>query len=171
MVTRRQAREWAVMMLCECDLNPPESLEEALASFWEQLEEIERDGIVSGEYAAKPVFCEKDDPKHAKALDKMKRFAEERIRGVMRETDALDRELEPFLQNWAIYRLGVVERNVLRLGAWEISRCSDIPAPIAINEAVDIAKFFSETQSGKFVNGVLDGYAKAGAKSAPAGKE
>ena len=60
-----------------------------------------------------------------------------------------------------MYRLGTVERNVLRLGAWELSRCPEIPAPIAINEAVDLAKFFSETQSGKFVNGVLDRFAKS----------
>ena len=77
------------------------------------------------------------------------------------ERDALDSRIEPRLKNWSLYRLGTVERNVLRLGAWELSRCPEIPAPIAINEAVDLAKFFSETQSGKFVNGVLDRFAKS----------
>lgn len=161
MVTRRQAREWAVMMLCECDQNPPESLEETIAAFWAQLEDVERDSAGSSEYGAKIVFGPSDEKKHASSLVKMKAFAEELIRGVLRDVDSIDSELEPFLEHWSLYRLGVVERNVLRLGAWEISRCPNIPTPIAINEAVDLAKFFSETQSGKFVNGVLDCYAKS----------
>lgn len=167
MVSRRQAREWAVMMLCECDQNPPESLETALAAFWAQIEEIERDSADSSEYGVKLVFG-KTDAKHVSSLNDMKAFAEERIRGVLRDVDAIDAELEPFLQHWSLYRLGVVERSVLRLGAWEISRCNGIPPPIAINEAVDLAKFFSETQSGKFVNGVLDCYAKSFGKCNPA---
>jgi len=169
MVSRRQAREWAVMMLCECDQNPPESLEDALAAFWAQLGEIERDSVDSSEYGVRFVFGRRD-AKHVSSLGDMKAFAEERIRGVLRDVEAIDAELEPFLRRWSLYRLGVVERNVLRLGAWEISRCDGIPPPIAINEAVDLAKFFSETQSGKFVNGVLDCYAKSFGKREPASK-
>ena len=60
-----------------------------------------------------------------------------------------------------MYRLGTVERSVLRLGAWELAFASDIPVPIAINEAVDLAKYFSGVQSSKFVNGVLDRYSKS----------
>lgn len=160
MVTRRQAREWAVMMLCECDLNPPESLEVALAAFWEQQEDIEREGLSDNAYGVKKAFCARS-AKNLESLAEMKAFAEVRIRGVLKDLQAIDAALEPFLEHWSLYRLGTVERNVLRLGAWELSRCPDIPAPIAINEAVDLAKFYSETQGGKFVNGVLDRYAKA----------
>ena len=160
MVTRRQAREWAVMMLCECDLNPPESLEAALAAFWDLQADIEREGLADNAYGVKKVFCARS-AKNLESLAEMKSFAEARIRGVIRDRQAIDAELEPFLEHWSLYRLGTVERNVLRLGAWELSRCPDIPAPIAINEAVDLAKFYSETQGGKFVNGVLDRYAKA----------
>ena len=160
MVTRRQAREWAVMMLCECDLNPPESLEVALAAFWDQQADIERDRLEANEYGVKKAFCAQS-AKNVESLAEMKEFAEARIRGVLRDREAIDAELEPFLEHWSLYRLGTVERNVLRLGAWELSRCPDIPAPISINEAVDLAKFYSETQSGKFVNGVLDRYAKS----------
>ena len=56
MVTRRQAREWAVMLLCECDQNPPERLEDAIAAFWVQLEEIEKDRAEANEYGVKNVF-------------------------------------------------------------------------------------------------------------------
>ena len=160
MVTRRQAREWAVMLLCECDQNPPERLEEAIAAFWVQLAEIEKDRAEANEYGVKNVFGS-HNAKHVASLEEMKGFAEERVRGVLKARDELDAELDPFLQQWPMYRLGTVERNVLRLGAWELSRCPEIPAPIAINEAVDLAKFFSETQSGKFVNGVLDRFAKS----------
>ena len=160
MVTRRQAREWAVMMLCECDLNPPESLEIALASFWDQQADLERERLDAHEYGVKKAFCARS-AKNLESLAEMKAFAEKRICGVIRDRQAIDAELEPFLEHWSLYRLGTVERNVLRLGAWELSRCPDIPAPIAINEAVDLAKFYSETQGGKFVNGVLDRYAKA----------
>ena len=159
MVTRRQAREWAVMLLCECDQNPPERLEDAITAFWVQLAEIEKDSAEANEYGVKNVFGS-HNAKHIASLEEMKGFAEERVRGVLKEREALDAELDPFLQQWPMYRLGTVERNVLRLGAWELSRCPEIPAPIAINEAVDLAKFFSETQSGKFVNGVLDRFAK-----------
>ena len=160
MVTRRQAREWAVMLLCECDQNPPERLEDAIAAFWVQLAEIEKDRAEANEYGVKNVFGS-HNAKHIASLEEMKGFAEERVRGVLKEREAIDAELDPFLQQWPMYRLGTVERNVLRLGAWELSRCPEIPAPIAINEAVDLAKFFSETQSGKFVNGVLDRFAKS----------
>ena len=57
MVMRRQAREWAVMMLCECDLNPPESLERALKAFWEQQADLERDRLEANEYGVKKAFC------------------------------------------------------------------------------------------------------------------
>ena len=160
MVTRRQAREWAVMLLCQCDQNPPERIEDAIAAFWVQLAEIEKDRAEANEYGVKNVFGS-HNAKHIASLEEMKGFAEERVRGVLKEREALDAELDPFLQQWPMYRLGTVERNVLRLGAWELSRCPEIPAPIAINEAVDLAKFFSETQSGKFVNGVLDRFAKS----------
>ncbi len=160
MVTRRQGREWAVMMLCECDQNPPDDLDAALASFWTMLEEIERDRLASEEYGVKAVLTKRGG-KHLASLAAMKAFAEERVRGVMEGLQAIDGALEPFLEHWSMYRLGTVERSVLRLGAWELTNCPDIPVPIAINEAVDLAKFFSETQSGKFVNGVLDRFAKS----------
>ena len=160
MVTRRQAREWAVMLLCQCDQNPPERLEDAIAAFWVQLAEIEKDRAEANEYGVKNVFGS-HSAKHVASLEEMKGFAEERVRGVLKARETLDAELDPFLQQWPMYRLGTVERNVLRLGAWELSRCPEIPAPIVINEAVDLAKFFSETQSGKFVNGVLDRFAKS----------
>ena len=160
MVTRRQAREWAVMMLCECDLNPPDGLDAALSAFWEMQADVERDSIEDGTYGVKEAFTV-SGTKHLASLVEMKDFAERRIKGVLASLDELDSSLDPFLDNWSMYRLGTVERSVLRLGAWELTHAADIPAPIVINEAVDIAKFFSGSQSGKLVNGVLDRYSKS----------
>ena len=160
MVTRRQAREWAVMMLCECDLNPPCSIDGALAAFWEMQIDVERNSVEDGEYGVREAFLVKGK-KHAASLVSMKEFAEQRIKGVLARKDELDAALNPFLDNWEMYRLGTVDRNVLRLGAWELTYDSELPAPIAINEAVDLAKFFSDSQSGRFVNGVLDKYSKS----------
>lgn len=160
MVTRRQAREWAVMMLCECDLNPPSSIDGALSAFWEMQIDVERNSIEDGEYGVREAFTVKGK-KHAASLVSMKEFAEQRIKGVLAHQDELDAALEPFLDHWQMYRLGTVDRNVLRLGAWELTYDSELPAPIAINEAVDLAKFFSDSQSGRFVNGVLDKYSKS----------
>ena len=73
------------------------------------------------------------------------------------------------LENWSLYRLGSVERAALRLGAWELLNCRDIAAPVVMNEAVDLVKYFSESRSGRFVNGILDRFAKN--LPAPAPKE
>jgi len=170
MVTRRQAREWAVMMLCECDLNPPDSMESALSAFWDMQRDVEADGVKDGEYGIRDAFTGKGR-KHAASLVDMKEFAEQRIKGVLGKLNEIDAALDPFLDHWSLYRLGTVERNVLRLGAWELTYAGDIPAPIAINEAVDLAKFFSDSQSGRFVNGVLDKYAKSLSAKRPAAAE
>ena len=151
-------------MLCACEQNPPDSLDVAIASFWAQIEEVTGDREMAMAYGLSPVFS-MTGARHVKSLADMKAFAEERVRGVVGTQQEIDDSLEPFLENWSMYRLGTVERNVLRLGAWELTHCPDIPVPIAINEAVDLAKFFSETQSGKFVNGVLDKFAKSLSRS------
>ena len=93
MVTRRQTREWAVMMLCECDLNPPESLEAALSAFWDQQADLEREGLDANEFGVKKAFCARS-AKNLESLAEMKAFAEARIRGVIGERDAIDAGLE-----------------------------------------------------------------------------
>ena len=72
----------------------------------------------------------------------------------------IDGKLQPLLQEWELFRLGTVERAVLRMGMWELDNCSDIPKPVVINEAIDLANWFSTPKSRTIVNGVLDRYAK-----------
>ena len=161
MATRRQAREWALQFLVQVDLNPDQDLDSALEAFWNQLRELERERFQEDDRIELVLNFESQDVQKAKAFEEAREFAEERVRGVLLERDALDAKIEPRLKNWSLYRLGSVERNVLRLGFWELENCPEIPAPIVINEHVDLAKFFSETKSGRFVNGLLDSYAKS----------
>ena len=161
MATRRQAREWALQFLVQLDLNPDQNLDSALEAFWNQLRELERERFQEDDRIELVLNFESQDVQKAKAFEEAREFAEERVRGVLLERDALDAKIEPRLKNWSLYRLGSVERNVLRLGFWELENCPEIPAPIVINEHVDLAKFFSETKSGRFVNGLLDRYAKS----------
>lgn len=168
MATRRLAREWAVQMLTQFDLNPPESLPVAVAQFWDQQKVLEQEDVADGEKRVTPVFTA-IDPRNVESLERMQTFAADRVFGVMQERENLDAALTPFLSNWEMYRLGTVERAVLRLAAWELLHKKDIPAPIVVNEAVDIAKWFSETKSGRFVNAVLDGFSKDLAKKSGEG--
>ena len=160
MVTRRQAREWALQLLVQLDLNPEKKLDPVFESFWDQLRELERERHAEDDRIEMVLNFESQDTDRVKAFAEAREFAEERVRGVVSDLDGLDVRIEPRLRNWAMYRLGTVERNVLRLGFWELENCPEIPVPIVLNEYVDLAKFFSETKSGRFVNGILDRYAR-----------
>ena len=164
MVTRRYGREWALQLLVQFDLDPPESVSAAMAAFWVQQAELEAEDIAEDKRQAKVIFTS-TDPKVLAELASVREFAEERVNGVWSERENLDAQIEPYLENWSLYRLGTIERNVLRLGVWELLR-SDIPAPIVINESVDLAKFFSSTKAGRFVNGILDRFAKTARSAA-----
>ena len=82
-------------------------------------------------------------------------FARELLSGVRRNRPELDTKLEQLAENWSLHRMAVTDRNVLRLGAFEILY-GDTPGPVAINEAVELAKRFGSKQSAQFVNGLLD---------------
>lgn len=159
MITRRQGREWALQLLVQFDLNPPASVDAAIEVFWEQQAQLELDALAEEPGSVKAVFTD-PNPQTQASLAEVRAFAEERVRGVWAEREMLDQKIGGYLRNWSMYRLGSVERNALRIGAWEVIHCTDIPAPILVNEAIDLAKFFSETKSGKFVNGVMDKFAK-----------
>ena len=82
-------------------------------------------------------------------------FARALVTGVRRHREQLDQLLEETAANWSLGRMTVTDRNVLRLGAYEILY-SDTPDRVAVNEAVELAKRFGTAQSSQFVNGILD---------------
>lgn len=86
-------------------------------------------------------------------------FALTLLAGVRHHRPELDRMLAERAQNWSLRRMAVTDRNVLRLGAYEIL-CTEMPGRVAINEAVELARRYGAGQSAHFVNGVLDRFLK-----------
>lgn len=82
-------------------------------------------------------------------------FALSLILGVRRKLGEIDQEIEQIAQNWSVKRMASTDRNVLRLGAFEVLY-GDTPFKVAVNEAVELAKRFGSGQSAQFVNGILD---------------
>jgi len=89
-----------------------------------------------------------------------RRFCDELLQGWMQHREEIDEVIAKNARNFEFHRLSAVDRNVLRIACHEILFRSDIPAPVAINEAIEIAKKYSTEDSGKFVNGVLDNIRK-----------
>lgn len=92
-------------------------------------------------------------------------FVRELVRGTLDFASQADAVIGPLLEAWTIERLPSVDRCLLRMGAYELRCRPDIPAPVAINEAVALAKKFSTEDSGRFVNGVLSAIARSHAES------
>jgi len=131
MGVRRDAREAAVQYLYQREMQGDQS-DQALEEFYEM-----RGLSPSG-----------------------KRFCDELLQGWMQHREEIDEVIAKNARNFEFNRLSAVDRNVLRIACHEILFRSDIPAPVAINEAIEIAKKYSTEDSGKFVNGVLDNIRK-----------
>ena len=84
------------------------------------------------------------------------RYYEESVRGVWGRVEEIDVLIGEAAENWRVGRMTLVDRNILRLGAYELSLGSDIPFAVAINEAVELGKRFGSEESGAFINGILD---------------
>ena len=125
---RTQARECALQILYQRELNPL-PLEESIHDFWEQ----------------NPVTSEE-----------IRDFAEALVRGTSDHQTAIDDMIRKTAEHWHLNRMAAVDRNILRFATYELLYCKDIPPKVTINEAVNIAKKFSQEDSGKFINGVLD---------------
>lgn len=142
MASRRQCREWVVQLLFILDMNKQE-LDQLFSDFWSDRE----------------------------APAKARKFTEEHVRDIVNGMDKLDEVLRKYSHNWDLHRIGVIERNVIRMAIYEILFRDDIPAVVSINEAVDLAKYFGNTESGRFVNGILDNLRKAADAEMQAGAE
>ena len=82
-------------------------------------------------------------------------FADHLIIGVRQHREELDEKLSKIADNWRLSRMAATDRNVLRLGAYELLH-TDTPPPVVINEAIELARRYGTDQSAQFVNGVLD---------------
>lgn len=163
---RREGREWALQMIVQADLNPFVTAQSILDHFWELTWSCRQED-------AGKTDDDLDDleralhPEERLASTGLREFTEVLVRGVLEHLDELDTILMPYCVSWPLDRLGVIERCVLRLAVYEMKLAKEpVPAPVVINEAVDLAKYFSNVESGKFVNGILDLVAKGKAPAA-----
>ena len=88
--------------------------------------------------------------------EKVREYAEVLISGVRKHLVEIDGLISQAAENWRIDRMAAIDRNILRIGAFEIIHRTEIPRKVAINEALELAKRYSTAHSSRFVNGVLD---------------
>ncbi len=83
-------------------------------------------------------------------------YADESVRGIAKEREELDETIRIASEHWRIERMTRVDRNVLRLGTWELRHRDDVPTEVILDEAVELAKRYGSEESSAFVNGVLN---------------
>jgi N utilization substance protein B len=125
---RRQSRELALQLLYELDVRGDRDPGPVIEAFWGR----------------------QPTPEEVRA------FAEAIVRGVAAHQPKIDELIARFAEHWELDRMAVVDRNVLRAGIWELLWGVDVPAKVAINEALEIARRFSTEESTRFINGILD---------------
>lgn len=127
MGVRRRGREYALQMLYAMDLTGYQP-DEVFAGF-HAIQDLNRDAFY---------------------------YARRLVDGVHGHLDEIDDVLARFAEHWKIHRMAAVDRNLLRLGIYELMFLKEIPFPIIINEALEIIKEFSDQEGTQFVNGILD---------------
>ncbi len=133
MGSRRKARECALQLLYQLDVVGDDPAR-AVENYWQQLEEPTDPGV--------------------------RDFSEKLVTGVWEHRGAIDEMITQYSTNWKISRMAAVDKNILRLGIFELLFCPDIPVKVTLNEAVEIAKRYGTAESGAFVNGILDNVAR-----------
>lgn len=88
-------------------------------------------------------------------------YVERQVKAVVEHREKLDALLNQYAPNWTVDTMTLIDRNVLRLGVYELKFDESIPSIVAINEAIELGKTFGGDASGKFVNGVLGAVYKA----------
>jgi N utilization substance protein B len=136
MGARRTGRERALQALYQLEMATSTSAE-ALASAWSASSE------------------------EGKADPDAVRFAQELVEGVRANQAEIDQLIEAHSHNWRLDRMSRIDRNVLRLGVFELKYRPDIPKKVSINEVVELGKNFGTEESSAFVNGLLDRVAVA----------
>ncbi len=134
---RRSAREYALQFLYRIDFlevgASKNALKNAICAFW-------ADGKESD--------------------DEVRIFAENIIEGTLQNLGPIDEELARVADKWDLGRMASVDRNILRMGAYELLCRPDIPDAVSMNEAIEIAKKYSTADSAAFINGILDRIAR-----------
>jgi N utilization substance protein B len=120
------------------------TLEHVLGDFWKNFQfrnDVLGDAVVDETTPQQP---------------EVRHFAERLVCGVAENLERIDREINSYSTNWALDRMARVDLAILRLAAFELIYCSDVPHNVVINEAIEIGKRFGTEETSSFINGVLD---------------
>ncbi|GAA0350996.1 transcription antitermination factor NusB [Bacillus horti] len=145
---RRKAREFIIQALYQVDMVKC-TWEEALEQVIENMDDTDDQG--------------EEKQTKSKIDTKSLAFIKEVLEGITTNQSEIEKSVREALKNWSFERLALVDRAILRLGAYEIKYRDDIPQQVAINEAVELAKLYGSEESRKFINGVLSHVVKQGA--------
>ena len=157
---RRVAREVALLILFAVDLSEDKVIGDILPEFWTNFvnddevladlfsESSNHENLTPAVSQARKVLGEADGAQ--------REFIERLVNGVAAHLTAIDDLIGRYSLNWKVGRMARVDRNILRLAAYELAFESDVPSRATLNEAIEIAKRFGTDESGKFVNGILD---------------
>ncbi|MEG0497226.1 MAG: transcription antitermination factor NusB [Carnobacterium sp.] len=132
-LTRREIREKALQSLFQLsandDLTPERAMQQALISSNDLADEVETASV----------------PEYLDLL----------VNGVIKNQTAIDEEVQKYLENWSMGRLAKTDVVIMRIAIFEMLYVPEVPAKVALNEALEITKLYSDEKSRKFVNGVL----------------
>lgn len=131
MAARHRSRRRALQVLFEWDMRG-EPADRAIVHYY--------DNLYSEESEKKP---------------KPDKFMEELVRGTVANVDEIDGKIQAKSEHWRLERMAIVDRNILRLAIYELNQ-KKVPAPVIIDEALELARQFSNPESVSFINGVLD---------------
>ncbi len=131
MAARHRSRRRALQILFEWDMRK-DPVERAISHYY--------DSLYSEESESQP---------------KPDKFMEELVKGTVSKSVEIDKLIESRAEHWRLERMAVVDRNILRLAIYELIQQS-VPAPVVIDEAVELARQFSNDESLGFINGILD---------------
>ena len=129
---RTRSRELALQILYQVDVRK-DNIDEFIADFWENQ------------------TASDDTPD-----DSVMEFSTTLVNGTLKNLVQIDEYITSYAENWQLSRMAVIDRNIMRMGVFELLYLEDMPPKVAINEAVELAKKYGDTESGKFVNGILD---------------
>ena len=124
---RRRSREFALQVLYQLEIAKQDAIK-VVAQFQEH--------FIKG--------AERDD------------FLERLVLGVSKHRQEIDRLIEQYSENWRLDRMNIIDRNILRMAAFELLYCKEIPPKVTLNEAIDLGKRYGTDDSGAFINGILD---------------
>jgi N utilization substance protein B len=156
---RRTAREMAVQMLYQSDLGGS-PLPQIFNTF-DLSEYLAREE--PGEPVRRTANAEEARAELARRRRRMEEafsYAQELVRGTLDNLERIDDMIRAQADNWRLERMPAVDRNILRLAIYEMLHERDTPKLVVVDEAIELAKKFGSEQSGRFVNGLLDGLLK-----------